>query len=342
MKRYSIKEALGLEAFLKQQEALPFPFLESYARYIDQAGLGDWKLCASADQLTFMPIRQFQSRFLNIIQILHPPLNNAQRLDKQGEKAFLEAFLKQCTQERWADRICQPPTHVVFQSAPDHSLSAAFGTWYLPLEERTEEELWNGLHGKHRNVIRNAQKHQVTVKEGSEQLPVFYDLFKNTMNRSGMAAEPLSELQQLWECLGPRHLICAVAYYQDKALGAVLMPFSHFGAYYVYGASASEPEINGAVNYLHWFLILKMKREGIRRYDFVGARLSSVEGSRLAGIQQFKSRFGCTLEQGIIWKANIHKLRCRLYDFLLKILWKWKGIKWKGDIIDQEMAKSGE
>ncbi|HXC04046.1 MAG TPA: peptidoglycan bridge formation glycyltransferase FemA/FemB family protein, partial [Bacteroidia bacterium] len=205
-----------------------------------------------------------------------------------------------------------------------------------------EAELWNGLHGKHRNVIRNAQNKGVVIRRGMDQLEIFYALYQSTMERSSLYAEPISRFRQLGEALGTEHLICAVAYYQEKPMGGVLMPYSIYGAYYVYGASASGMEVNGALNLLHWNLIASMKARGVKRYDFVGTRLSDTAGTRLAGIQQFKSRFGSALDAGVLWKMDLNKIKCRCYDMLVVCYWKMKGVQLKGDIIDQEISKSQE
>ncbi|MFI5151520.1 MAG: lipid II:glycine glycyltransferase FemX [Bacteroidia bacterium] len=320
----------------------PFPFPDIYGSYLESSGLGRHLLCISDDGQILMPVRKYKSGFLTIIQILHPPLKNGQRLEGEEELVFLEKFLSRAGKDKWADRISQPPTHVVFKSAPLKTVSAGFGTWYLSLAEKDEAELWNGLHGKHRNVIRNAENKGVVIKEGVDQLRTFYSLYTPTMNRAGMSPEPFSEFQALSDALNPGHLICAVAYFNEKPLGALLMPYSAYGAYYVYGASAEDMEINGAMNYLHWHMILKMKALGVQRYDFVGARLSNVAGTRLGGIQQFKLRFGCTLESGLIWKADLNMFKCRAYDLLVKMYWKLKGVRLRGDIIDQELAKPAE
>jgi lipid II:glycine glycyltransferase (peptidoglycan interpeptide bridge formation enzyme) len=258
----------------------------------------------------------------------------------EKENEFLEGLISFVRQSKLADRIVQPPTHVVFHKAPPETLSCGFGTWFIPLQEKSEEELWNCLHSKNRNVIRNAQKHEVEIKEGRDQLETFQRLYVSTMQRSSMYAETLSEFKNMYELIGPAHILCAVAYYQGMPQGGVLMPYSEAGAYYLHGASASKPEVNGAMNYLHWELICRMKRAGVRRYDFVGTRLSDTEGTRLQGIQQFKERFGSTLEKGVLWKIDINALRCVLYDTILQSYYLIRRIRLKGDIIDQEKGKT--
>ena len=86
------------------------------------------------------------------------------------------------------------------------------------------------------------------------------------------------------------------------------------------------------MNLLHWEAIKYFKEKGIKRYDFVGARISPEKGSKLEGIQRFKSRFGPTLKRGYLWKKNINPLKTNLYNFLVLI----KTLNCKGDVVDQE------
>ena len=216
-------------------------------------------------------------------------------------------------------------------------MAAPFGTYELDLR-LTEDELWKGLHSKHRNVIRNAEKKGGEVRSGIEEVNTFYQLYVETMNRNGMFFEPLSyfkELVDIWN----KHIYCAVVYSNGEPQGAVFVPYSNEGAYYVYGASAEKITLTGAVNYLHYQLILELKERGVNKYDFVGARLSDVSGTRLEGIQKFKSRFGGALKEGLIWKMDINPSKCRIYDIALKTKLKLKGLENKGDIIDQERRK---
>jgi len=339
MKLFTADNCNSLSGFREVRDFLPFVFWDGYASFIQKSGKGEWLLFASEDGRKLLPVKKFKSSFLTLIQILHIPLLDGKQMQAGEEMLFLEELIRYIKQKHLADRICQPPTHVVFQGSPKQSIACGFGTYSLQLQDVSQTMLWDNLHGKHRNVIRNAQKHGVLVKSGSDQLEVFYRLYQSTMKRSSMYCESLEEFQLFYNCLGENRMICAVAYFQDLPLGALLMPYGSYAAWYVFGSSADEMTVNGAVNYLHWELICRMQAEGVKRYDFVGARLSSVVGTRLAGIQQFKSRFGSTLEKGVLWKKDINPLKCLCYDTVLSLYQKMRGIHLAGDIIDQERNK---
>lgn len=332
-------EVVSVPGFDDVRDALPFVFLDGYAQYLETTGQGEWLLFSSNNGEILLPARRFRSKFLSIVQLLNAPLDKGERMPAERESEFFISWMDFIRHSNLADRVVQPPTHVVFQKAPPDSESCGFGTWFIPLQVKSESELWDGLHSKHRNVIRNAQKHEVEIREGKDQLEAFYFLYASTMKRSLMYAEPQSQFAKLYDFLGSAHVTCAVAYYKGTPQGGVFMPHSRACAYYMHGGSADAPEVNGAMNYLHWELICRMKKAGVLRYDFVGTRLSNTEGTRLHGIQQFKERFGSSLEKGVLWKTDINTVRCSLYDAILRGYYRIRNIRLKGDIIDQEKRK---
>ena len=89
-------------------------------------------------------------------------------------------------------------------------------------------------------------------------------------------------------------------------------------------------------------MITELKKRGVKKYDFVGARLSDVSGTKLAGIQKFKKRFGGELKRGYLWKKDINLMKCKLFDLALKVKLKLKGVSMPKDIIDQEKIKLSE
>ena len=81
-----------------------------------------------------------------------------------------------------------------------------------------------------------------------------------------------------------------------------------------------------------------MKKRGVKWYDFVGARINPSPGSKVEGIQRFKSRFGGELKEGFLWKKNYNKIKSSFYSIALYSYGKIKKINVK-DIIDQENGK---
>ncbi len=283
--------------------------------------------------------KTWKNKFLTLLQPMYPPLSKkGLRLNADEEKIFLNKFVSFIKTNKLAHRITQAENFAIFQSQPDASIAAPFGTYFLNLATNTEDELFKNLHSKHRNVIRNAEKHGVIVKYGPALIEDFYALYEQTMQRSNMYCQTLNYFKEFYNYL-PGNTICGVAYINQKPEGALFIPFTQFGAFYLYGASSEKMEINGSINFLHWNTIKLLKKKAVKRYDFVGARLSDVSGTRLEGIQQFKERFGASLEKGVLWKKDVDKITCKLFDNLVTLKLSLKNQKPPLDIIDQEIKK---
>jgi lipid II:glycine glycyltransferase (peptidoglycan interpeptide bridge formation enzyme) len=320
---------------------MPYVYLPGYSEFCKKTSGGKLLFFADSNQNS-MPCLSWKNKFLSFLQPLYPPLSpSGTRLVPSVEKTFLDEMIANVKNKKIADRISQSPAFAVFHSTPAESTRAPFGTYFIDLEQNNADQLSQRLHGKHRNVIRSAEKNHVEVKFGEDTLNDFYNLYTQTMSRAGMHCEPLSFFEIFLNELSG-HSICGVAYYKHQPQGALLMPYTHFSAFYLYGASADKMEITGAMNYLHWQTILKLKEEGVKRYDFVGARLSANLSTKLKGIQQFKERFGSDLDRGYLWKKDIAPVKCRTYDKLLALKLGIKKQKIPLDIISQEINNYGK
>lgn len=286
---------------------------------------------------TVIPFLTHRNYFLKICKVEFYPLKNNERLSAEEEKKVLNIFVNYIKQKKIADRITQPANYVIFNTVPENASWCKFGTYQINLSQ-TEEQLWRNVHSKHKNVIRNAEKNNVKLKYGELQIENFHLLYRQTMERSNMYCEDILHFKKMYQTF-PKNTICGVAYYKNIPQGALFMPYSMYGVYYLYGASAEKIEVNGVMNFLHWNTIKLLKQQNVMLYDFVGARLSDVSGTKLEGIQKFKERFGGELKIGYLWKIDINKTKCFVYDFLLKTKLKLNGNHFPKDIIDQENEK---
>jgi lipid II:glycine glycyltransferase (peptidoglycan interpeptide bridge formation enzyme) len=193
-----------------------------------------------------------------------------------------------------------------------------------------EEKLWSNLHSKHRNVIRNAIKKGVEIRSGMQYLDAAYELVRNTLKRSDLEFMSYKALTGYVDSLKDNVKIL-IADFQGTVQGCAVIPFSDHSAYYVYGGSIPQP-VTGAMNLLHWEAIRQLRELGVRRYDFVGVRISPEKGSKQDGLMMFKERFGGQLFQGYMWKYSLRPLQYAVYSLAVRLL---RG----GDIVDAERHK---
>lgn len=255
------------------------------------------------------------------------------KVSKEKKQHFLNCAVDYIKANLSVDFILTQHVTALFDCYPTHSTYCSFGSYILDLT-KSEEELFAGLHTKHRNVIKKAEKDGVLVScDMDNKREQCISLIQDTLVRQRLVPVRTSLLEGFSKVCQADYWI---AEYNGEVQGAAIILWtSQCCAYYMFGGSCSKPH-SGAMNLLHWTAIRKMKERDVRYYDFVGARINPEEGSKYEGIQRFKSRFGGELAEGYLWKIPIRKFKYRLFCWLLAL--KQKG-NYKGDIIDQERRR---
>lgn len=250
------------------------------------------------------------------------------------EIVFLDEIVNECKESLHLDWIGQTPPSALFSDAPSKSINIPFGSHIIDLT-LSEEELWNKVHSKHRNVIRKAEKSDIKVTSGGiELLPEYLIAEKDTMERSNLTVGTESTYSTCFKEFG-NNVRIFLAKQADTIQGGAIIVYNEAMAYYMHGASINSP-VTGAMNLVQWEIIKYLKCQNVKKYSFVGARINEDENSKYHGIQNFKKRFGGELFEGTMFKVIYSPFKFWLYK---RLLWlKTKGIGSK-DIIDQEIHK---
>jgi Acetyltransferase (GNAT) domain len=285
-----------------------------------------------------IPVKIWKSKILNYITCLYRPMRDGVDLAPIFEKVFLDKLVVFIAEQKLADRISAPENFALFQETPNDAIIARFGTYKVKLYPLRFEYIFAHFQARYRSAINNAQKVGIIIKYGASCLNDFYILHQLTMKRSNMYTHPKEYFEAYLNTM-PESVHIAVAYSNEEAVGAILIVYNHCSAYYLYGCSSDNTHASGAIKYLHSDAMKLFCEKGVRQYDFVGARLSNVEGTKLYGIQAFKSRFGSQLMEGLIWKKDINLLKCKISDNLLYVRAKLTNRLLPKDIIDQELLK---
>ena len=326
----------------KIDDSYPFPFLEAYTSYVRENRREDVAVIFSDCGSISIPVLLFRKRIFRFAQLLYPPVRGGQRLTEPEEREFLQELVDFLRCARLCHRMVQPPTHCVFHAVPDGSVSCPFGSYVLNLGGMSEDNLLARMHSDHRREIRRAMQPDVRVEFGRDQLPEFFKLYAETQERGGLVHSTHEDILRFYKHFEkPLKMLCGVVYHRDCPIGGLLAPFTKYGAFYLLGGSADAMTIAGANKLLHWEAIRYLLHQGVARYDFVGARLSDVHGSKLEHIQRFKARFGGVLERGYLWKMDVVRPYAVAFDAYARIRRKLSRRKpGVGDIIDRERQKT--
>lgn len=179
---------------------------------------------------------------------------------------------------------------------------------------KTEEEILAGMKTKWRyNVNLSARKgvEIECVKAGSEgfceKLDIFYELYKVTAERDGIAIHSKSYYEDLLKksaeetALG-KDVPCVSLYlarHEQDYLGAIITLFSRTESIYLYGCS-SNVKRNLMPNFLlQWTAMKDAKSYGSSYYDMYGMPPTDDENHPMHGLYLFKTGFG---------GQNIHRI----------------------------------
>jgi hypothetical protein len=286
---------------------------------------------ASGRLRCILPYTIIRKAFVRMVRFRVETIPLQADLGLEEEKSFLESAVK-VFRAMGADLIMPASNNTIFRTYPDGAVAAPYGSYVLDLTQ-PEEALWENLHSKHRNVIRNATKKGVEIRCGLQYLETAHQLVQETLKRSSLGFVSLDELKRLVAGLGDQIRIF-FAEHAGAPQGAAIIPFSGYSAYYLYGGSAAET-VSGAMNLLQWEAIRHFRAAGVARYDFVGVRINPEKGSKQEGLKMFKERFGGTLREGYMWKMPLNRLKYPIYSLAVRCL---RG----GDVVDIERRRLPE
>ena len=124
-----------------------------------------------------------------------------------------------------------------------------------------------------------------------QAIPLFYDLFWETVQRQQFFGEPYGFFINLCQTLFPANMAeIALARWRGEVLAAILVVYWGDRATYLYGGRSLEhPEVM-ATYALHWAAMQRAKARGCKLYDFYGFTRNF--NHAYAKFSRFKSQFG--------------------------------------------------
>lgn len=164
--------------------------------------------------------------------------------------------------------------------------------WLLELTP-SESDLLANMHKKARYHINLTDRKGASFRAekcSPAELETFYGLMKTTAERDKFHILPKSDYAAAFKTLGQNAFVGYVDYDGRPIASALVISYDKM-AYYVYGCSSDEYRKLGAGYYLQWRCLLRAKASGDKIYNFGGIS-GGVKGAQLAGVTQFKTRFG--------------------------------------------------
>jgi lipid II:glycine glycyltransferase (peptidoglycan interpeptide bridge formation enzyme) len=203
-------------------------------------------------------------------------------------------------------------------------------TSYMP-QNTLLIDLKEGLDGiraqmaqKGRYNIKQAHKLGIYVKEGGiDDLDDFYDILVDTAKRDGFHLHEKDFYKHFFELLGDKARLF-LAHSDHDLLGGILVTYFGKTATYYFGASSNKQRQKMAPYAMQWHAIQMAKEHGMKTYDFLGVAPEGENGHVLAGVTQFKTRFGgeriaYCLPQAFVYRRGWYALS-RLARYVARLL----------------------
>ena len=205
-----------------------------------------------------------------------------------------------------------------FNVFPNNSIYAPRGNLIIDLE-LSEEELFTNVHSKHRNSIRRAEKNGVVISNdcSDEAVNKYALMERETYGRSKQYGSGTRYYQKIADTFSDyADFVFAYKDFEPQAAGVFF--YNTVMGYYMHGASINHPE-PGAANLLLWSELMKLKAEGVKKFNFVGYGLYVEEGSKYEGIQRFKERFGGQLVKCFNFRYVSNEVLFSLYKCICQL-----------------------
>ncbi len=157
----------------------------------------------------------------------------------------------------------------------------------------TEAELLAAMKPKGRYNLRLSWRHGVETEftTDSQAIPLFYDLFWETVKRQQFFGEPYGFFINLCQTLFAAKMAeIGFARWRGKVLAAILVVYWGSRATYLYGGRSFEHGEVMAPYALHWAAMQRAKARGCTIYDFYG--FTRDPNHAYAKFSRFKSQFG--------------------------------------------------
>ncbi|MCX4732834.1 peptidoglycan bridge formation glycyltransferase FemA/FemB family protein [Streptomyces sp. NBC_01363] len=183
----------------------------------------------------------------------------------------------------------------------------------VPFAGLSLEEIRGNLNQQWRRNIKKAEKAGVKVVEGDyEDLPAFYELYRETAERDRFVPRPLAYFQRMWTALraeAPDRMRLYLAQHDGETLSAATMLTVGNHVWYSYGASTGRRREVQPSNAIQWRMMSDAHERGAAVYDLRGITDTLDESNHLVGLLRFKVGTGGRAAEYIgEWDYPINKV----------------------------------
>lgn len=194
----------------------------------------------------------------------------------------------------------------------------------LDIDNKTEDEIFEGFNQLWRRNIRKSEKEGVTVRLGSrDDLEMFHACYVETAARDQFRPRPLSYFYAMWDAMkaeDDRRINLFIAQHPDHqgAIAATTLTQVGNHAWYSYGASTTAARDLRPSNAIQWAMIKHSLSQGAATYDMRGISDTLSSDNHLFGLIQFKLGTGGYAQEYVgEWDYNISPMLAQAFSIYM-------------------------
>lgn len=269
-----------------------------------------------------VPFKITRLKILKKGEYLYIPLSfEGKEFSEREEKEIIDNFHKSIS------KLCDvilPPQHIVnFKSVPSKVQYFKLGILYIDLYP-DEDAIFNKMSSTYRSKIRQAERGGILTNLNSKSLTDFYNLYSELHTRQNMDFESKKFFADQISIL-PDNILISVSKFEDQIESSIYSLYDEFSCYYLYGGVAEKTNFSGSNKLLFWHLIKDLKAMGRKKLILGGFRENVKTDSKLNGIQNFKIKFGASIQEGYHFIKIINPFKYWLFNLALKFKSRIKG-----------------
>ena len=155
--------------------------------------------------------------------------------------------------------------------------------------EKNKQDLWNEMEGRARNLVRKAQKNELSIEYLSNELKnveFFYSMLERTFIKSGQKPPHFKSFYILLvnELINSKNLLFVSIKKDSDIVAMGIFIYNNNEINFLSGTSTYLGNKYGANNLMHWEIIKFASMNKIKKYNFGGLGIPSID--------KFKRSFG--------------------------------------------------
>lgn len=168
---------------------------------------------------------------------------------------------------------------------------------FIQLDFKSEEVLWLSLPKKTKNMVRKAEKGDLNLHQGWDNLAGFYDVYQSRFLEKGLAIKPLAYFQEIQNKFEGKSDLFTLTK-DGRVVAGMIFLQSGKTVTYLYNASEDEATRDGGNNLLMW--------EAMKRYHANGAlEIELGESTPDGPVYNFKKRLSKNIDEKEIYYIDL-------------------------------------